>query len=142
MRAVIPTILVQLLSGCSEVRLGLLEPRRDLTFVADTVEGFIRAAEIAGIEGQVIQLGTGRTVSIGELFEAACRVLGVSAKVLQNDERLRPNNSEIMVLLSDPSKAENLLHWTASTSLEKGLKITAAWVEKHLNRFEPERYYV
>jgi NAD dependent epimerase/dehydratase len=142
MRAVIPTILVQLLSGCSEVRLGLLEPRRDLTFVADTVEGFIRAAEIAGIEGQVIQLGTGRTVSIGELFEAACRVLGVSARVLQNEERLRPNNSEIMVLLSDPSKAENLLGWTASTSLEKGLKITAAWVEKYLDRFDPERYYV
>jgi NAD dependent epimerase/dehydratase len=142
MRAVIPTILVQLLSGGSEVRLGLLEPRRDLTFVADTVEGFVRAAEVAGIEGQVIHLGTGRTVSIGELFETACRVLGVSARVRHSEERLRPDNSEVMVLLSDPSKAEKFLAWKASTSLEQGVKVTAAWVAKHLDRFEPERYYV
>jgi NAD dependent epimerase/dehydratase len=141
-RAVLPTLLVQLLAGKKEVILGRLDPRRDLTFVADTAEGFVRAGEAEGVEGEVIQLGTGRTVSVGELFEVACRALGVSATVIQDEARLRPNASEVMVLLSDPAKAKQRLGWEAMVLLEEGLARTARWIEKNIHLFDPERYHV
>jgi len=141
-RAVLPTLLVQLLAGRKEVKLGRLDPKRDLTYVEDTVEGFVKAAEVEGIEGEVIQLGTGQTVSIGELFNAACVALGVKARVVQQQERLRPDNSEVMVLLSDPSKARRLLGWEALVPLEQGLARTARWLENHAHLYDPERYHV
>ena len=141
-RAVLQTLLVQLLSGRKEVKLGRLDPKRDLTFVADTVEGFVKAACVEGIEGEVIQLGTGRTVSVGELFEVACRTLGVSAKVVREAERVRPDLSEVMVLLSDPSKAKACLGWEASIPLEEGILRTARWFEKHLDHYDPEKYHI
>ena len=140
-RAVLPTILVQLLAGKKVVKLGRLDPKRDLTFVADTVDGFVKAAEVEGIEGEVFQLGTGRTVSIGELFDASCAALGVKARAIQEQERLRPDDSEVMVLLSDPSKARSVLGWEALVSLEEGLRRTAAWLGKHIHLYDPERYH-
>ncbi len=130
-RAVLPTMLRQLIAGRTEVRLGRLDPRRDLTFVADTVEGFVAAAVADGIEGQTIQLGTGRSESIGELFALACRILGVNARAVEDQERLRPDASEVLVLQSDPSLARTLLGWTATTSIEDGLERTIAWLREH-----------
>jgi len=141
-RAVLPTILVQLLAGKKEVRLGRLDTKRDLTFVEDSVEGFLKAGEVGGIEGKVIQLGTGRTVSIGEIFQSACDVLGVKACVVQEEERMRPDGSEVMILLSDPSKAKHLLGWEASIPMEEGLMRTARWLEGHIHLYDPERYHV
>ena len=142
MRAVLPTLLVQLLAGKKEVRLGRLDPRRDLTFVSDTVEGFVRAGMTEGVEGDVIQLGTGHSVSIRELFDAACRALGVSASVVEEEARLRPAASEVMVLLSDPAKAKHLLGWEAAVPLEEGVARTALWLEKNMHLFDAERYHV
>ncbi|MCD4750474.1 MAG: SDR family NAD(P)-dependent oxidoreductase [Thermoanaerobaculales bacterium] len=142
MRAVLPTILVQLLSGRRVVHLGNLDPRRDLTFVSDTVEGFVCAAETGGIEGELIQLGTGRTVSIGELFETACRALGVDARVEVDEGRVRPGKSEVMVLVSDPARAKDLLGWAPSVELEHGLAKTAAWLKERHDLFDPDRYHV
>jgi UDP-glucose 4-epimerase len=142
MRAVLPTILVQLLAGREEVQLGRLDPKRDLTFVSDTVDGFVRAGKVEGVEGRVIQLGTGETHSIGELFEAACRVLGVRARVVEEADRLRPDASEVLVLQSDPGRARELLGWRSEVDLEQGLRLTARWVEEHLHRFDPARYQV
>jgi UDP-glucose 4-epimerase len=141
-RAVLPTMLVQLLAGRKEVKLGRLDPKRDLTFVADTVEGFIKAAEAEGVVGEVIQLGTGRTISVGDLFAIACKTLGVSAEVLQEEARLRPDNSEVMVLMSDPSKAKRLLGWEAVVPLEQGISHTARWLDTHSRLYDPERYHV
>lgn len=141
-RAVLPTMLVQLLRGKSEVNLGNLAPRRDLTFVADTVDGLLRAGEVTGVEGKVIQLGTGRAVSIGELFEIACRVLGVSARVISRSERFRPAASEVMVLQSDPSRAHELLGWEPRVPIEDGIAQTAAWLSDHLQLYDPDRYHV
>lgn len=140
-RAVLPTILVQLLAGKKAVKLGRLDPKRDLTFVADTVEGFVKAAEVEGVEGEVFQLGTGQTVSIGELFDASCAALGVKARAIQEQERLRPDNSEVMVLLSDPSKARSVLGWEALVSLKEGLRRTSVWLGKHIHLYDPERYH-
>lgn len=138
-RAVLPTMLRQLLAGRTEIRLGRLDPRRDLTFVADTVDGFVRAATAGGIEGDTIQLGTGRDASIGELFDLACRLLGVSARVVQDEERLRPDASEVLVLRSDPSRARAVLGWEARTSLEDGLAATIDWLRRQPEPLELDR---
>jgi len=127
-RAVLPTMLRQLLAGRSEIRLGRLDTRRDLTFVADTVDGFVRAAECDGIDGQTIQLGTGRAETIGELVEIARRLTGNPARVVEDPARLRPDASEVLVLQSDPSLARQLLGWEAHTDLEAGLAATIDWL--------------
>jgi len=141
-RAVLPTILLQLLSGRREIELGRLDTRRDLTFVSDTVDGFLRAATTPGVEGQTIQLGTGRAVSIGELFEASCRALGVQAQPKQDPRRVRPDASEVLVLESDPSLARERLGWTPRVSLDDGLRQTAAWLREHLDAYDPDRFHV
>jgi UDP-glucose 4-epimerase len=127
-RAVLPTMLRQLLAGRPEIRLGRLDPRRDLTYVADTVDGFVRAAVAPEIDGRTIQLGTGVSVSIGELFELACRLTGVRAEVVQDEARMRPDESEVLVLESDPSLAAELLGWRPVTSLEEGIAATIRWL--------------
>ena len=129
MRAVIPTVLTQLLAGAHEVRLGTLSPRRDFTFVSDTVDGFVRAATVGLPPGDVVQLGTGRTVSIGEVVDLCRSVTGrCDAEIVVETERIRPDGSEVEVLLSDPKVAKERLGWSADVSLEDGLRATAAWI--------------
>lgn len=141
-RAVIPTILGQLLAGRREIELGALDPRRDLTYVGDTVRGFLAAGDRPGLEGRVVQLGTGRTESVREVFHAACAALGVEAVVRQAAERLRPGRSEVQVLQSDPALAEELLGWRAEVSLEEGLGRTAGWLRGELHRYRTDSYVV
>lgn len=141
-RAVLPTILTQLLSGQREVKLGRLDTRRDLTFVSDTVDGFAKAGLAAEVEGDVIQLGTGRAVSIAELFKAACRTLGVEARVIQEAQRVRPDASEVITLLSDPAHAAERLGWKAQVPLEEGIQKTATWLERHMSLYDAGRYHV
>jgi NAD dependent epimerase/dehydratase len=129
MRAVIPTVLTQLLAGAPEVRLGNLSPRRDFTFVSDTVDGFVRAASIGMQPGETVQLGTGRTVSVGEVVDLCRAVTGRDdAEVVVEGERVRPEGSEVEVLLSDPSVALERFGWTPQVELEDGLRATAAWI--------------
>lgn len=138
-RAVLPTMLRQLLAGARQVRLGRLDPRRDLTYVADTVEGFIRAATSPAVEGRTIQLGTGRSDSIGDLFALACRILGVEASAVEDPARVRPDASEVLALQSDPSLATELLGWQARTSLEDGLRQTIDWLRTQPPSPDPGR---
>jgi UDP-glucose 4-epimerase len=129
MRAVIPTVLTQLLAGAATVRLGNLSPRRDFTFVSDTVDGFVRAAAVGMVPGEVVQLGTGRAVSIGEVVDLCRSITGRDdAEVLVEDERIRPKGSEVEVLLSDPAVARDRLGWQPSVELEEGLRATSAWI--------------
>ncbi len=141
-RAVIPTMLSQLLSGKTEVELGAIDPKRDLTFVSDTVEGFLLAGLREKLEGETIQLGTGRTDSVGDVFAAACRALNVQATVKAKAERLRPSKSEVMVLQSDPAKAKRVLGWAPAVSLEAGLSRTAEWMRSNLGKYRPNVYTV
>ncbi len=127
-RAVVATIIRQLLAGTGEIALGRLDTRRDLTFVADTVDGFIRAATAKGIEGRTIQLGTGRAETIERVLEIACRVVGVTPRVVQSADRMRPDASEVLALQSDPSVARDALGWTATTDLEAGIEATVTWM--------------
>jgi NAD dependent epimerase/dehydratase len=127
-RAVLPTMIRQMLAGRQEIRLGRLDTQRDLTFVADTVDGFVRAAVTEGIEGQTMQLGTGRSESIADLFVLAGRLTGSTAVPVEDASRLRPDASEVLVLQSDPARARQLLGWQAVTSLEDGLARTIDWI--------------
>jgi UDP-glucose 4-epimerase len=139
LRAVLPTMLRQLIAGRTEIRLGRLDTRRDLTFVTDTVDGFVRAAIVPGLEGETIQLGTGRSESIGDLFEMAKHVLGVEATAVVDAARLRPDASEVLVLQSDPSRARERLGWEPSVTLEEGIAATIAWLRAHPDTSEPDR---
>jgi NAD dependent epimerase/dehydratase len=141
-RAVIPTILSQLLARRERVRLGNVSPRRDLTFVFDTVKGIIAAGEAPGIEGQTIHLGTGRAESVEEVFRAACSACGVKAEIEVDAARVRPEQSEVMVLQSDPGRARKVLGWKAETALEQGLKRTADWISANLDLYSPHLYAV
>jgi UDP-glucose 4-epimerase len=141
-RAVLPTILTQLMAGRTEVELGRLDPRRDMTYVTDTVDGFVRAASAPGAVGQTIQLGTGRSLSVREIFDAACAALGVRAEVRQDPRRLRPDASEVLVLESDPTRAREVLGWQAEVGVEDGLARTAAWLKAHAERYRGEFLHV
>ena len=141
-RAVLPAILSQLLAGREEVELGALSPRRDLTYVDDTVDGFLRAAEVDAAAGRTVHLGTGRDISIGELAELAAKVLGKRARAVSRTERMRPEKSEVERLVSDPSLAADLLGWSASVGLEEGIARTAAWMKGRQGDYTVGQYVV
>jgi NAD dependent epimerase/dehydratase len=140
-RAVIPTIVSQALEG-DVLRLGSLEPRRDLTFVADTVDGFVRAAAAPDAVGRTVQLGTGRDVSIGDVVRIVGEVLGRELTVQKDPDRVRPEASEVMRLIASPALAGELIGWAPQTDLEEGLRRTIEWIEKSRQRFRTEHYVI
>jgi NAD dependent epimerase/dehydratase len=127
-RAVVPTILLQALCG-NHIRLGLLEPRRDLTFVADTVEGFLAVAREPATVGMTLQLGTGRDFSIGEIVEIVGAILGRELTVEFDADRVRPPNSEVERLVSDPRRVRELTGWTDAVDIRDGLSRTMEWLD-------------
>ena len=138
-RAVIPTIISQALER-NEVRLGALTPMRDMTYVADTVEGFILAATTPGIEGETINLGTGQTYSIGEFAQRILGLMNSSAAVVPDSTRDRPAGSEVMKLVSNNDKARRLLGWTPQTQLDDGLRQAIDFIAEHRELYRPETY--
>src|SRR5208337_612572 len=140
-RAVIPTIISQALSG-DIIRLGSLAPVRDWNYVSDTVEGFIKVAESPRAVGEVINIGSGESVSIGELAEKIVDLLGGNKRIITEDERVRPVASEVMELLCDHRKARELIGWEPRVSLEKGLAGTIKFIQENLSRYKPDIYNV
>ena len=140
-RAIIPTIIAQCLSG-QKLRLGNLHPTRDLNFVANTVEGFILAAEKPTAIGETINLGTGREIQIGELAKKIGNLMGRPVHFEADKARLRPKKSEVERLLADNRKARKILGWTPRVDLEEGLVKTIAWVNRHKDLYNAERYAV
>ncbi len=138
-RAVVPTVITQLLSGATTVRLGALHPTRDLSFVRDTAKGLIAGIEVpaAGVVGEVINLGSGFEIAIGELAQEIARVAGIPMTVEQDPERLRPDKSEVGRLWSDNSKAARLLGWrpdhAGREGLRRGLAETITWFRNPAN---------
>jgi NAD dependent epimerase/dehydratase len=125
-RAVVPTIITQALAA-KEVRLGSLDPVRDLVFVEDTVAGFIAAADSPACVGQVTNLAGGVGVTVGELVETIFRLTGRTLPVVETEERKRPEASEVFKLIGSAAKAKERAGWTARTSLEAGLTKTLNW---------------
>jgi NAD dependent epimerase/dehydratase len=140
-RAVIPTIISQALHG-ELIRLGSLSPVRDLNYVSDTVEGFIKVAESPRAVGEVINIGSGKSVSIGELAGKIVDLLGGNKRIVTEDERVRPEASEVLELLCDHRKARELIGWEPRVSLEEGLAGTIKFIRENLSRYKPDIYNV
>ena len=138
-RAIIPTIISQALAR-PEVKLGRLDPRRDLTYVKDTVAGFVAIASCDAALGRVVNIGRGEDISIGELVELIGRRLGRSISVLSDQERHRPAKSEVERLLAGTALAQSLWGWKPRYSLESGLDETIDWVRTHIDRFRVDSY--
>ena len=140
-RAVIPTIISQALSR-GEVKLGSLHPTRDLLYVKDTVQGFIKTAESKAAIGEVIGIGSGKEISVENLAARILQNLGKPANIIFDETRVRPGDSEVERLVCDHSKAQRLLQWEPMVSLDEGLKKTIEWIEAHLDHYKAALYNV
>lgn len=141
MRAVLPTIMVQALAG-GPVRLGSLDPRRDMTYVADTVAGFLAAARSPAANGETLQLGTGVDHSVADMVTSVGRAVGRELVVEQDPARARPSASEVMRLISGPEKMKRVTGWEPRYSLDDGIAEMVEWVREHLDAFDPAEYAV
>ena len=140
-RAVIPTIIAQCLKG-DRVRLGNLSATRDLNYVANTVDGFVRAATAPEAVGQTINLGSGREISIEQLAHLIAELVGKKITIETESQRLRPEKSEVERLLADNARARKLLDWQPAVDLEEGLQRTIAWLRDNQGRYRPDVYQV
>ena len=140
-RAVVPTIITQALTQ-DVVYLGNLDARRDLTFVADTVDGFVAAGKVPGVEGETFNLGKGEEVSIRELAEEIICLVGKSVDLVVDESRLRPAKSEVQRLLSDNRQALQRFGWSPKVGLGEGLKMTIDWISEHIDLYRPGQYQV
>lgn len=139
-RAVIPTIITQLLAG-QTVRLGNTSPTRDLNFVANTVDGFVLAASTPAASGRTINLGSGREISIGDLAQLIARLMDKPMRIEGEDVRVRPGGSEVERLLADNRLAREL-GWEPRVNLEDGLQRTIEWIRQHPERYRPDVYII
>jgi dTDP-glucose 4,6-dehydratase len=130
-RAVIPTVIAQLASGTTKIKLGAVSPTRDFSFIQDTVSGFIAALESSGVLGEVVNLGSNFEISIGDTAQLIADIMGTELEITSDVERLRPINSEVERLWADNSKAKELFGWSPSYSgldgFKRGLIETISW---------------
>lgn len=140
-RAVLPTIIAQALAG-EVIKLGLLTPTRDLVFASDTAKGAMRIAEEDATVGEVINLATGKEVSIGDLADTVINLFGNKHRIEIDESRIRPEKSEVFQLLGDASKAEKMLNWKPEVSLLEGLKQTISWVRRNRDMIYDTTYRI
>jgi len=140
-RAVIPTIATQALAR-DVVELGATAPTRDFLYVEDTAAGIVTCAEADGVDGEVINLGTGSEITIGELAERILRLAGRDVPVSLDEQRLRPPDSEVERLVADVAKARRLLDWEPRVDLDEGLRRTIEWLSSSLEGYKPSLYNV
>ena len=140
-RAVVPAIISQALTG-DDVELGAVSPTRDFTFVEDTARGLLAVGERASALGQVIHIGSGREVSVGEIVRLVGGVLGRELHPKAAAARLRPDASEVSRLCADNRRARELLGWEPQVSLDEGLRRTIEWMDRHRELYRPEVYAV
>lgn len=140
-RAVIPTIITQALAG-SAIRLGHLSPTRDFTYIADTVDAFVRAADAPDATGQVFNIGSGQEISVGDLVRTIQAITGTTVPVVTDAARDRPEASEVERLCADASRARATLGWSPRYRLVEGLTETVAWMKDNLERYRIGSYSV
>ena len=139
-RAVIPTIITQLLSGAKEIRLGSLTPTRDFNYVKDTAAGFMAIAACDKAVGEEINIATGREISIGDLANELIRQISPDAKIVCESERLRPEKSEVNRLLGCADKLRAMTGWAPAYTFEQGLAETTEWIRGHMDAFRTGVY--
>jgi NAD dependent epimerase/dehydratase len=126
-RAIIPTIITQLLAGYSKIKLGDLTPTRDLLYVKDTVRGFVEIAKSENTIGEEINIATKSEISIGELADKIIKLINPKAEIVRDEARIRPAKSEVRRLYGDNSKIMRITNWNPAYSLEKALQETIKW---------------
>lgn len=141
-RAVIPSICSQILSGKTEIHMGLLSPVRDFTFVQDTVNGYLKIAQSDRSIGEIINIGSGKGISIADLLKDIMELTGKDISIISDDERIRPQKSEVMNLLCDNRKARVLVDWEPIYTLEDGLKETIRYVQEHPEKYKANIYNI
>lgn len=143
-RAVIPTIITQLLAGKTEIKLGALHPTRDLLFVKDTADAFVEIAKSEKTIGQEVNIATGTEISIQDLAQTIIELINPKAKIISDDVRLRPEKSEVERLLGSADKIRSMTSWKQKHDLKEGLKQTIEWFRdpENLKNYKADIYNV
>jgi dTDP-glucose 4,6-dehydratase len=140
-RAVIPTIILQALKG-GPIKLGSLQPTRDMNFVDNTVDGFVAASSHPQVLGEVVNVGSGREISVGDLARLIVRLVGTDSRVIEDESRVRPGKSEVDRLLCNNEKAMRLMGWKPMIDLEEGLLRSIEWFRRHADRYKADIYNI
>ena len=143
-RAIIPTIISQIINGKTKIELGSLTPTRDLTFVKDTCAGFEEIYKSDSLYGEITNIGMNAEISIGDLAELIAKIMNIQLSIISIDERIRPDNSEVERLFCDNAKLLKHTSWKPNYTLEQGIIEVVEWMEKseNLNFFKSDRYNV
>lgn len=141
-RAIIPTIITQILNGKKKLKLGTLTPKRDFTFVLDTVNGFIEIAKSDKLFGEIVNIGMNEEISIGDLAILVAELMDAKIKIISEQQRIRPDKSEVKRLLCNNTKIINNTNWKPKYSLEDGLKETIDWFTENIQFYKPEIYNI
>ncbi len=141
-RAVIPTIITQILNGYHKIKLGNLTPTRDFTYVKDTVNGFIEILRSEKLFGQITNIGTKEEISIGDLAKRIAKLMNVDVEILNEEKRIRPKGSEVERLFCDNTKLIQNTDWQLQYDLEKGLTETIKWFKNNIGIYKAEIYNV
>jgi len=147
-RAVIPTVITQIASGCKEIRLGSVSPTRDFSYVKDTVAGFIAVLRSEKGVGEIVNFGTSTEISIEDTVQMIADVMNVEVEILSEEERMRPDGSEVERLVADNSRAKTLYGWEPAYAgrdgLKRGLLETAQWFQdlRNLSRYRADEYHI
>lgn len=141
-RAVIPTIITQLLSGIDQIKLGSVTPTRDFNYVMDTVKGFIEIANSDNTIGEEINIATQKEISIGLLAEELIKQINPNANIICDEKRLRPELSEVNRLLGSNEKIMRLTNWKPEYSLEQGLAETIEFFKQNLSKYKTDIYNI
>jgi NAD dependent epimerase/dehydratase len=138
-RAIVPTIISQALSQ-KEIRLGRLDPIRDMNFVQDTVEGFLKIAQAPVTVGKTLNLASGQGITVGEMAKKVLNVLGMEKNIVEDVQRVRPEGSEVFKLIGNCELAHELAGWKPRHTFDEGLALTVEFIKANLSLFKPERY--
>ena len=141
-RAIVPTVISQILAGKNELRLGNLDPTRDLTFVKDTCAGFHEICNSDDLFGTATNIGMNQEISIGDLVYNIARLMGTEVTIKIDSNRFRPDNSEVNRLVCDNSRLLKYTDWKPRYSLDDGLKETIDWIISNREYFKPDQYSV
>ena len=143
-RAVIPAVIIQLAAGSRQLKLGALDPTRDFSYVTDTAQAFVELGEApaSAVLGELFNVGPGSDVSIGQLAEEIAGLMGVEADIVEDSQRLRPKDSEVMRLVCDASKLRDRTGWQPQVSRDAGLRRTIDWFLEpgNLTQYHPHEY--
>jgi len=140
-RSVIPSIIMQALTK-NEIKIGSVSTSRDLTYISDSVKGFIQFAECDRIAGEVVNLGSENEISVKNLIEIVEKNVNKKVKIIQEDQRKRPEKSEVQRLVSKSDKAKILFGWKTETGIEQGIQKTISWIRDNIDFYKKEIYNI